>query len=134
MLDGLAQVLTDGSLRINGRTVSLYGVFVPDDERTCSTVIRPPRCGTRSALVLEQRAQGFVRCEIVGRAPNGTLAGFCTVQARDLFGPRIDLGASLVADGWALADDGAPARYRALERLAQRRGIGLWDDGITIFR
>lgn len=134
VVDGLAQVLTDGSLRINGRTISLAGLFLPEESRICSSVVRPARCGSASALALERRAQGFVRCEIVGRGYNGALAGFCSVQGRDLFGPRVDLGASLVIDGLALADDGAPARYRALERLARSRGVGLWDDGITQFR
>ena len=135
VLDGLAQVQTDASLRIAGRTVRLYGVYIPDvDGSTCSFVIRPARCGSRSALYLEQQVNGFVRCEIIRQASDGALEGLCSVKGGDLFGPREDLGALMVAQGWALAGDDAPARYRALERLASSREVGLWGNKILNFR
>ena len=135
VLDGLAQVQSDASLRIEGRTVRLYGVYIPDvDGATCSRIIRPVRCGSRSALFLEQQVTGFVRCEIIRQTSDGVLEGLCSVQGRDLFGPRTDLGSVMVSQGWALAGDDAPARYRALERLASSREVGLWGNKILNFR
>lgn len=134
VLDGLAQVLEDGSLLINGRNVRLYGLYIPVDERTCRRYLRPARCDSKAVLVLDERVTGFVRCEIVGGYGGDRLAGICTVKSRDLFGPGVDLGASLVADGWALAGADAPPQYVALERLARSREAGLWSDRITNFR
>ena len=37
VLDGLAIVQADGSLRVSGETVFLYGVYLPRLERTCTT-------------------------------------------------------------------------------------------------
>jgi endonuclease YncB( thermonuclease family) len=134
VLDGLAQVLEDGSLLIQGRSVRLFGVYIPVDERTCRRYRRPARCSAEAVLVLDDRVTGFVRCEILRADARGGLEGICTVRDRDLFGPDIDLGASLVADGWALAGSDAPPQYVALERLARSREVGLWGDKFTNFR
>jgi hypothetical protein len=84
-------------------------------------------------LALDFLVTGFVRCEIVRRGGGG-LEGICTVAGRDLFGPREDLGAALVLDGWALATAAAPEEYHALEALARSREAGLWGDKIVNFR
>jgi endonuclease YncB( thermonuclease family) len=125
VLDGLAIVQKDGSLRVDGETVYLYGVYLPQLERTCSTTVRPPRCGAPSVLVLNDLVDGFVQCQVVREGRNAVL-GICTQPGRDLFGAREDIAATLVSRGWALAADEAPAQYRALEALAKSREVGLW--------
>lgn len=134
VLDGLASVQDDGTLRLEGQTVRLYGLFLPTDGRTCRFYIQPGYCNAKSVIVLNDLVDGFVRCEIVSRDPNGVLAGVCTKAGRDLFGPRIDIGAVLVNDGWALAGPDAPYQYVALERLARSREVGLWGAKIQNFR
>lgn len=127
MVDGLAVVRADGVLSVGGTPVRLAGVYLPPSERTCRTLVRPVFCGlSRSVVVLERKVDGFVRCEIVGRGPDGVAEGFCGRRTRDLFGPREDIGALLVEEGFALAAPGAPAEYFALERLAESRQLGLW--------
>ena len=125
VLDGLAIVQHDGSLRVDGETVYLYGVYLPQFERTCTTIERPPRCGAPSVLVLNDLVDGFVQCQVV-RQGRDAVQGICTQPGRDLFGAREDLAATLVRQGWALAADDAPAQYRALEALAKSREVGLW--------
>lgn len=128
VVDGLAIVRDDGVLAVGGREVRLFGILVPQLERTCRTLIRPPVCAPKAVLVLKAKADGFVRCEIVRRGSDGVAEGVCSVRGRDLFGPRQDLGAYLLQEGFALAAPEAPPTYHALERLAQTRELGLWSD------
>jgi hypothetical protein len=126
VVEGLATAQGDGSLRIDGQTVRLHGVYLPDVDPTCQPMLTlSPRCNARSVQVLRGMLTGFVRCEIV-RGGGNVLHGICTVQGDDLFGPRADLAAWLIKAGWALPAPGAPARYYALEALARARGAGLW--------
>ena len=133
VLDGLAIVQADGSLRVDGETVYLYGVYLPRLERTCSSLVLPPRCGAPSVLVLNDLVDGFVRCQVVREGRNA-VQGICTQPGRDLFGERVDIAATLVRRGWALAADEAPAQYRALEALAKSREVGLWGPKILNLR
>lgn len=133
VLDGLAIVQNDGSLRVAGETVYLYGVYLPRLERTCRTFIRPPKCNAPSVLVLDGLVDGFVRCQVV-RQGRDAVQGICTQAGRDLFGPREDIAATLVQRGWALAADNAPPEYRALEAIAKSREVGLWGPKILNLR
>jgi endonuclease YncB( thermonuclease family) len=133
VVDGLATVQPDGSLRVGGETVRLFGTYIPDIEPTCRFAVRPPRCAARSVLALDFMVTGFVRCEILRDGGTGP-EGICTVAGRYLFGPREDLGAELILDGWALATRDAPEEYHALEALARSREAGLWGDKIVNFR
>jgi endonuclease YncB( thermonuclease family) len=133
VLDGLAIVQADGSLRVSGETVYLYGVYLPRLERTCTTFVRPPRCGAPSVLVLNDLIEGFVRCQVV-RQGRDAVQGICTQAGRDLFGPREDIAATLVQRGWALAAENAPPEYRALEALAKSREVGLWGPKVLNLR
>ena len=134
LLEGLANVQTDGSLHVGGEKVWLYGTVLPAEQpTTCRFAIRPPFCAARSVLALDYLVKGFVHCEIVA-ARAGALFGICTVAGRDLFGPRLDLGAAMIRDGWARAAPGAPAFYQGLEDQARTQQTGLWGDRIINFR
>ena len=133
VVDGLAMVQTDGSLRVGGENVYLWGIYLPRLDRTCSTFVRPPRCGSSPVLVLGNLVDGFVRCEIV-REGHGAVQGVCTQAGRELFGPREDIGATMISRGWALAAEDAPPQYRALESLARSRELGLWGPKILNLR
>lgn len=113
-------------MSVGGTVVRLFGIYLPQLERSCRTVVRPPVCAPKAVLVLEGKVRGFVRCEIVRRGPDGTPEGICGQRGRDPFGPREDLAAFLVQEGFALAMPEAPPEYHALERLAQSRELGLW--------
>lgn len=134
IVDGLARVREDGTLSVGDTAVRLFGVAIPLFERTCRTFVRPPHCAPKAVLVLDGKVTGFVRCEIVRVGADGVREGVCGMRGRDLFGPRLDLGAWLVQEGFALAAPEAPAGYVALERLAQSRGLGLWGDKILNLR
>lgn len=133
-LDGLARVTDAGHLALGGRVVALAGIDIPTFDRTCRQAIMPLRCGPRAVLILDAKVSGFVHCEITGRRSERLLEGRCTVAGRRLFDDRIDLAAELLQEGWAFARDDAPSLYRALERMARSREIGIWRDAAVDLR
>ena len=124
-LHSYALVHDDGSLSIEGKRVHLYGVYLPDTGRRCRTNISPIRCGSRAALALDFRIQGFVHCFPQTKNADGSLNGVCYVD-RGAFDEGEDLAAYLLERGWALALPNAPFEYHALERIARHRHRGVW--------
>jgi endonuclease YncB( thermonuclease family) len=122
---GTAFVREDGSLRVRNQDVTLYGIHIPKTGRRCRGNERPPRCGTRAALALDFRIQGFVHCNRMGRAADGSLVARCWVGASE-FDEGQDLSAYLLERGWAVALPDAPIEYQTLERIARKRGLGVW--------
>ena len=128
-ISSYAFVNEDGTLRIKRKTIHLYGIHIPETGQHCRTNIRPPVCGSRAALALEFKIQSFVRCEIITENDDGSLVGWCRVNASK-FNEGTDLSAYLLERGWAVALPDAPIEYQALEKIAYRRGVGIW--GFTI--
>lgn len=128
-LSSYAFVNEDGTLRIKRKTIHLYGIHIPETGNHCRTNIRPPVCGSRAALALEFKIQGFVRCEIMEEKTDGSLVGWCRAGASK-FDEGTDLSAYLLERGWAVALPDAPVEYQTLEKIAYRRGVGVW--GFTI--
>ena len=123
-----AIVREDASMVIQGRVVRLYGVYIPDTGRTCRTFFSPPECGTRAALALEfKTGTHFVTCREVAALSDGSVSAVCWADEEDL-------AAYLIRQGWALAGPDAPFEYVALERIAERRGLGVWGFPVGEFR
>lgn len=130
-----ALVQKDGTLKIGGRIIRLYGIYLPPTARICRSFLQPTRCAARGVLALERKIQGFVFCDPVGRYADGSLSAVCRVRSRSAtYGPYEDLAAFLLREGWAVARPGAPFEYSVLERIAQARERGIWGfqvDSIT---
>jgi endonuclease YncB( thermonuclease family) len=120
-----AFVEDDGTLRIDNKTVRLYGIYIPPSDQDCRTFERPVKCAPQAALALDFKIQSFVHCEEKGRERDGTVIGLCRV-GRGSFSQGEDLSAYLLEQGWALALPDAPFEYQALEKIARSRGIGVW--------
>ena len=120
-----AHINHDGSLRMQGKTIHLYGIHIPKTGKYCRTNVSPVVCGSRAALALEFIIRGFVRCEIVDKNTDGSLVGSCWVKAAN-FNEVEDLSAYLLERGWAVALPDAPIEYTTLEKLARLRGTGIW--------
>jgi endonuclease YncB( thermonuclease family) len=127
-LEGSAAVREDGSIAIAGEIVRLYGIWIPQLDRVCSSLQRPTFCAPSSVLVLNQKVRGFLLCQEVQKLADGSIEAYCGQRARRLFDPREDLGAWMIQEGWALARPDAPPEYRALERIAESRELGIWGD------
>lgn len=124
-ISSYAGINQDGTLRIKGKTIRLFGIYIPDTERTCSRNRQPPICGTRASVALEFKIDGFVRCDLLERHADNTYTGLCRVNA-SAFDDGDDLGAYLLQKGWAVALPDAPFEYQTLEKIARTRGFGVW--------
>lgn len=120
-----ALVNEDGTLQIRNRTVRLFGIYVPETDRICQTTIQPPTCGTRAAIALNFKIQGFVSCRTVRENTDGSLDATCFIGGSP-FAQGEDLGAYLVEEGLAVATPEAPFAYHALEKIARSNGRGVW--------
>jgi endonuclease YncB( thermonuclease family) len=126
-----AIVNEDGTLRIKGKTIHLYGIHIPRTDRTCRSNQLPTVCGSRAAVALDFKIDGFVRCEIFDELDDGSIVGRCRVNA-SRFDDGEDLSAYLLENGWAVALPDAPFEYQTLEKIAQSRQFGVW--GIPVDR
>ena len=130
-LEGSVTVREDGSISIAGEVVRLFGVWIPQTDRVCTRQQIPTFCAPSSVIILQQKIRGFLLCQEVQRLNDGSIEAFCGQRQRRLFDPREDVGAWMVEQGWALARPDAPPEYRALERLAESRELGLWGNQIV---
>jgi len=115
----------DATLRISGRTIHLYGIHIPSTGKTCKFFFNPPLCGSRAAVALKFKIQGFVHCEIIEKNRDRSVIALCRVN-RSAFDEGDDLSAYLLKQGWALALPNAPFEYHALEKVSRHRDQGLW--------
>ena len=121
-----AVVQDDATLRIQGKTIRLYGVYVVDNRPFCDRTFRPARCQTRAAVALASRIQGFVRCDPQVRYRDGTIGAFCSVDGGSVTSAPIDLGSYLIKEGWAVALPEAPFAYHTYQEIAKVNGRGVW--------
>lgn len=115
-----AIVKDDGSLRVQGRTIWLYGIHIPPTYESCLTFMRPARCGPRAILMLELKIDPyFVHCHEMSRNSDGSINALCIVEGEDL-------SAYMLKNGWAKALPNAPSEYFALEKSAREKYLGIW--------
>ena len=136
-IESYAIVGDDATLQVQGRTIHLFGVHVLDTERQCLTIIRPIRCGSRAALALELKIDGFVRCLPQALVEDGSISAVCFARGDSILDPPVDLGAWLIERGLAVALPGAPFEYTVAEKIArsQRRGFwGFFADDVVVPR
>ena len=127
-ISSFAFVQEDGSMRISGSVVRLYGIYIPPTDQSCYTFIRPVPCGTRASLALDFKISGnFVHCLPRATNQDGSVTASCTVD-------KEDLSAWMLQKGWAVALPDAPFEYQTLEKIAQSRGIGIWGIPIDTIR
>jgi endonuclease YncB( thermonuclease family) len=121
-----AIVQDDATLRVQGKTIRLYGVYVADTRPFCDSTFRPARCKTRAAVALESRIQGFVRCAPQVEYQDRSIGAFCSVDGGSVTSPPIDLGGYLIREGWAVALPEAPFAYHTYQEIAKVNRRGVW--------
>jgi endonuclease YncB( thermonuclease family) len=121
-----AIVQDDATLKVQGRTIRLYGTYIPATGRGCTTVLRPPRCGSRAARALDLKIHGFIECLPQQRYADGTIGAYCFAREGSILDPPVDLGAWLIEQGFAVAGPDAPFEYGVLEKIARTNRRGVW--------
>lgn len=124
-ISSYAGINEDGTLRIKGKTIRLFGIYIPDTNRTCLQNRIPRICGSRASVALEFKIDGFVHCDLLERNSDRTYIGYCRVNV-SAFDEGEDLSAYLIQKGWAVALPDAPFEYHTLEKIARARGFGVW--------
>ena len=120
-LDGIAVVVEGDLLNVNGLPVRLYGIDAPEIGQTCvSGRGETYDCGAAARNTLERLiGSGPVQCSIYSILANKDQVGSCTVGDRDI-------GAVMVASGWAFPQRSLSSRYERLEARAQSVRAGMW--------
>ena len=119
-ISSYAFVQDDGSLRVSGHTVRLFGIHIPPTAQSCRSFERPVTCAPQAVLALDFKiGADFVHCTPQTRNDDGSITAVCRVG-------DTDLSAYLLSRGWALALPDAPFDYAALEKIARHRGLGVW--------
>lgn len=123
-LSSYAFVQDDGSLRVSGRVVRLFGIHIPPTAESCRSFERPVVCAPQAALALDFKiGADFVRCTPKAKNEDGSIIALCRVRGEDL-------SAYLLERGWALALPDAPFEYAALEKIARHKGAGVWGHSV----
>lgn len=127
------RVLDGDTLRLGDRVLRLHALEVPERGRaTCRGAGGGPQdCAAAAADLLARLvAERDVECRVRGRDRLGRALGIC--RARGSGAEEVELNASLVAAGWAVADSAALPALGALEAAARQGGRGLWAPGATL--
>lgn len=116
-----ARVVNGDTLKIQGFYFRLYGIDAPDSDQTCADKNkRSYKCGLKAATWLRDWILDYeLECRVMQRDQRGNMAGVC-------FLGEYDLGAALVASGWALAAAKYTDIYVPYEQEARRNKNGLW--------
>lgn len=123
VIEGTAEVIDGGSLKVGDTEVRLFGVDAPEFTQTCFSNGSPVACGAMAKEALK------------GLIGGATLV--CMAQNTDTYGRTVarcqtsgvDVGDALVASGWATAFRRYADDYVATEARARasRSGIWQWD-------
>jgi endonuclease YncB( thermonuclease family) len=122
-LVGVASVVDGDTLDIRGERVRLYGIDAFESGQRCRTSSGVLiRCGRTSAMAMDAMVTGQTV--------------YCRNKDRDRWGRRVaqcattqtgDLGAALVAQGWAIAFTRYSQTYVAHEAQARSERRGAWE-------
>ena len=122
--DGARVHVMDGdSLRIGGRIVRIEGIDAVELGQRCASPNGVDwTCGEDArAALMTIVAQGGLACTSHGGDRYGRAIAQCRTRAVP------DVGAALVAQGWAVSGDGrGNGRYREEERRAKTASLGIW--------
>ena len=120
VLTGTVRVVDADTFDIGaGANVRLLGIDAPEDGQPCRDDAGAHDCGAMATAAARAAFEGRAAvCEIVERDRYGRWLAACRVAGRDV-------GAELVAAGWAMRYRDDPA-YEAEEKTARLLARGVW--------
>jgi endonuclease YncB( thermonuclease family) len=121
-LIGVASVIDGDTLELHGQRIRLYGIDAFESAQRCvDTAGASVRCGRLSAMALDELVSGrTLRCTPVDRDRYDRIVARCRTL------DTADLGAAMVAQGWAIAYRRFSQRYITQERAAEAARAGAW--------
>lgn len=121
VLSGAGNAVEGDLIMVNASAVRLYGIDAPDPGQTCKSLRGKEYDCSRIATEILKRMVGSntVTCQLIDSAGSREPVGICSVNG-------VDLGAAMVARGWAFAYRMLTAKYASTEAYAQSRKRGMW--------
>ena len=116
---GAPSVIDGDTIEVHGQRIRLHGIDAPESHQLCRLDGRPWQCGKDAANAIAKKiARRPVVCEKLDRDRYGRMVARCTVAGEEL-------GAWMVANGWALAYRRYSLDYvdQEADARAARRGI-----------
>ncbi len=122
-ITGQARVIDGDTIDIAGQRIRLHGIDTPEANQLCEADGKQWRCGQDATFALANLiGRTWVTCIERDRDRYGRIVAVCKVG-----GPKgQDLGAWMVAEGWALAYRKYSTDYVAAEDTARAAGRGMW--------
>ncbi len=119
-IEGSAAAIDGDTLDMTGTRVRLAHIDAPEARQGCETDGELWACGKEAGTALASLVAGqTVSCRTLARDVYGREVAVCQTR---LF----DLGEEMLRRGMAIATDGAPQHYSAVEGLAKRQREGIW--------
>lgn len=122
VVSGVAHVVDGDTLDVGGTRLRLFGIDAPELSQRCGAGGRV-RCGVVAAAWLRRHVDGArLYCRVVDRDRYSRSVAICTRAGQDV-------GAGLVAAGWAVAYRRYSVRYVRDEDAARAARRGIWETG-----
>lgn len=119
-ISGAASVIDGDTIIVQGRRFELFGIDAPEIKQTCRKAGMTWPCGEEAADYLRNLLiDDLVTCDQRGRDRLGRIVSVCLIQNQDI-------NASLVRQGWALANSDTSTDYVAAQENAKDAGAGIW--------
>ncbi len=121
LLTGIGVPMTGDLISVGGTVVRLEGIAAPLQGQLCKNRYgREYDCFAIATAVLEALvADRTVNCRVTATDRNRNAVGVCSIAG-------VDLGAAMVARGWAFVYNPLTHRYGRSQSFAQARRIGMW--------
>lgn len=126
VLSGEPRIIDGDTLDLNGIRVRIHGIDAPERGQTCDGPAGSRDCGHLATQAARDLVAGRqVDCHDLGERTHNRVVARCLVDGQDFAEQMLRLG--VVQACPAFADRHAHSRgYLALERHAQRHGLGLF--------
>jgi endonuclease YncB( thermonuclease family) len=117
---GAATAVGSDRLTVNGTVYQLNGLDAVELQQSCFVDGQSWACGAAATRALQTLVDGaMVTCTPTGGQSGDATFAVCTTQG-------LDIGETMVMDGWAVANPSQSDAYVSAEKMARAASVGIW--------